>query len=270
MKFYFKNAFTLTEVMITLTVIGIITAVIIPVAVHSKPDENVMKFKKANNTLYQAISTLVNSDEYYLNGDLGKYPDGSWVDETTATNQAYLCNTLKNVLSTKNDTCETGFNVLCGKTAAAVPEDAGLYQTTNNTLVTTYFSQTLDDYCKTADTGCSTNLKTVTTTDNITYYETSHKYPFGYSWSKAMNKNNTYRETGIRKFYHTWDHQGLEDLVNYDNGKGFYYFYKVICIDVDGIGKGEDPFGYGIRVDGKIMPGKRATEWLTKSIQGES
>ena len=27
------------------------------------------------------------------------------------------------------------------------------------------------------------------------------------------------------------------------------------------------PFGYGIRADGKILNGKRAEEWLEKSIQ---
>ena len=38
-------------------------------------------------------------------------------------------------------------------------------------------------------------------------------------------------------------------------------------MDIDGIGKGEDPFGYGIRADGKVLPGARADEWLQKSIQ---
>ena len=38
-------------------------------------------------------------------------------------------------------------------------------------------------------------------------------------------------------------------------------------MDIDGIGKGEDPFGYGIRADGKILTGKRADEWLEKNIQ---
>ena len=38
-------------------------------------------------------------------------------------------------------------------------------------------------------------------------------------------------------------------------------------MDVDGINKGEDPFGYGIRADGKIIMGARADEWMNKSIQ---
>jgi len=35
-------------------------------------------------------------------------------------------------------------------------------------------------------------------------------------------------------------------------------------MDVDGIGKGEDPFGYGVSVEGKIFPGTRALEWMQK------
>ena len=43
--------------------------------------------------------------------------------------------------------------------------------------------------------------------------------------------------------------------------------YKYFCMDIDGINQGEDPFGYGIRVDGKIILGARAQEWIKKSIQ---
>lgn len=38
-------------------------------------------------------------------------------------------------------------------------------------------------------------------------------------------------------------------------------------MDVDGIDKGEAPFGYGVRADGKILPGPKAQEWIKKSIQ---
>ena len=51
------------------------------------------------------------------------------------------------------------------------------------------------------------------------------------------------------------------------DNQGFNVIYKPFCIDIDGFNKGEDPFGYGIRVDGKIIPGKKADEWLQKSIQ---
>ena len=43
--------------------------------------------------------------------------------------------------------------------------------------------------------------------------------------------------------------------------------YKVICLDIDITNDDEEPFGYGVRADGKIILGKRAQEWLQKSIQ---
>ena len=51
----------------------------------------------------------------------------------------------------------------------------------------------------------------------------------------------------------------------------------VVLQDVDGIPDGvmeadcknECPFGYGIRADGKILPGARAEEWLKKDISGK-
>ena len=67
----------------------------------------------------------------------------------------------------------------------------------------------------------------------------------------------------------------------------FLRIYKIMCVDVYGIPRdlkkyssvveqyngetecgNECPFGYGIRADGKIINGARATEWLNKSIQG--
>ena len=75
-----KLAFTLAEILIVLVVIGVITAILLPVAIQSSPDENVMKFKKGNATLGKVISELVNNDKYYADGDLGKYPNGNDVD----------------------------------------------------------------------------------------------------------------------------------------------------------------------------------------------
>ena len=43
--------------------------------------------------------------------------------------------------------------------------------------------------------------------------------------------------------------------------------HKVFCLDIDGINNGEEPFGYPIRVDGKIFVGAKAQQWLEKTIQ---
>ena len=39
-----------------------------------------------------------------------------------------------------------------------------------------------------------------------------------------------------------------------------------MCFDVDGFNKGEAPFAYGLRIDGKMFLGTRAQEWLKKDI----
>ena len=56
-----KHAFTMAEIMVVLGVIGVLTAVLLPVAFNSAPDEEVMKFKKGNKVLTDVIRELVNS-----------------------------------------------------------------------------------------------------------------------------------------------------------------------------------------------------------------
>ena len=60
-----KKAFTLAEVMIVLVVIGILVAILLPTVQNLTPDEALMKFQKAHNTIHTAIRKLVNSDKYY-------------------------------------------------------------------------------------------------------------------------------------------------------------------------------------------------------------
>ena len=54
---------------------------------------------------------------------------------------------------------------------------------------------------------------------------------------------------------------------NYCDENGFDIAYKIFCMDIDDFNQGEDPFGFGIRADGKILTGERADEWMNKSIQ---
>ena len=58
-----KKGFTLAEILIVLSVIAIITAILLPSARNAMPNEDIMKFKKAHNTLYTAIRELVTSDK---------------------------------------------------------------------------------------------------------------------------------------------------------------------------------------------------------------
>ena len=253
MKKETKKAFTLAEIMIALVVIGVITSILLPVAFNSVPDENVMKFKKGNATLAKVINELVSSEKYYSNGDLGTKADGTRTEDS-----AYLCNTFCDIVSSKKSKCEemelkynVGFASEDWEVNNALGEDFKL-------------GEYLDKSCKEA-----TLKNYVVTTDDITYYETNPENPFGinevgnesynpyyYVWNKLGHYDNKdvtpeEREEADKKYYKS----------------GFYYIYKMFCMDIDGIKEGEDPFGYGIRVDGKIVLGERAQEWLEKSIQ---
>lgn len=223
-----KKAFTLAEIMIVLSVVGILTAILLPIAFQSAPDENALKFKKANTILGTVIREMVNSDKYYKDGDLGLKPDGTEVP------LKYFCSTFAEIVSTKQVNCR---------------------ETINNTYA--YFNYELKDADLTPiDTACAqTQPKTnddadIITVDNIIWYESSPGTTYA-------DKNGDDK----RIF------SAPNSAPTYEDEYGFDSIYKIICVDVDGLNEGEDPFGYGIRADGKILNGPRANEWIKKSVQ---
>ena len=253
-----KKAFTLAEVLITLIVIGVITAVIIPVAIHSKPDENVMKFKKAHNTLYQVISELVNSDKYYLDGNLGILSNGSNAGKSA------FCLNFADLVSSKKTVCNYSTNEVSAFEATCTYESASICNTVNNGI-----ERRLDNNCINAQKNFSGTDIGVKTTDDVYFYEANLNNFFGCRYQVDCAIKNT---TGGWDAYAGKNLFGGDqiDLAQFDTGVKQLRNYKTFCIDIDGINKGEDPFGYGIRADGKIMVGNRATEWLSKPIQGEN
>ena len=252
----FKKAFTLAEIMIVLVIIGVITAILLPVAIHSAPDENVMKFKKGNNTLGVVIRELVNSDQYYANGDLGMKPDGTLIDGTHDGDVTYFCQTFADVVSTKKVNCNEDNKNLFNK----------VYSTSTHISGDTYSDRTevarteLDENCKNAQISMSDNNTEIITTDNISFYGLISSNTFGCMVNVSCTVDYwDAKYSGERLF------GGETDIIS-DKLK-LYRFHNLFCMDVDGINKGEDPFGYGIRVDGKILYGARADEWMQKSMQ---
>lgn len=236
-----NNAFTLAEIMIVLTVIGILTAILLPIAFQAAPDENVMKFKKANATLATVIRELVNSDKYYLNGDLGTRADGTLIDGTHDGDVTYFCETFADVISTKK--------VECSDT-----HTAAIYYTTSDTYSVEHDEnlEKLDSVCVNyADAG-----EEIVASDGVVYYQTCPDYTFGHVSAAGG-------ETPASK--RVFSDPSLP--ANKPDSNGFDAIYKFFCIDVDGINQGEAPFGYGIRADGKILYGARANLWIQKSIQ---
>ena len=273
-----KKGFTLAEVMITLVVIGTITAVIIPVAIHSKPNENVMKFKKAHNTLHQVISTLVTSDKYYLDGDLGVKADGT---QLIGKYNEYFCSTIADVLLTQNYHClesaDTGMigsvNLYYGGTlindlVACEVYISGNYSFQITSTLVEKTKEDLDSLCKETITSSY-----VIANDNITFFEVNPAMRFGSKGSKKLCSDTS----AVFPRYFSPPNQFP---AIYSDQNGMDINYKAFCVDIDSIPTNNSsscddindicPFGYGIRADGKILTGKRADEWLNKSIQGEN
>ena len=238
-----KQGFTLAEVMVTLVVIGIIASIIIPIAIKSKPDEGILKFKQGHNLLFGVIQQLVNSDQYYLNGDLGIKPDGTLINGDNDGDYTYFCRTVADLLATKS--------VNCGEKGSA------------NTIYANGLScSDWENQESKLDTACldeASNIgEEIVTVSGIVFYQTYTSTPFGWDnysyWPRLFTQNVT-----------SCSGKGTCD----DEAPSAYRCKRVFCMDVDGIGTGEDPFGYGIRADGKIVVGARAQEWLEKDLQGE-
>jgi len=192
--------------------------------------------------LKNVIRELVNSDKYYLDGDLSKMPSGDWVNSAT-----YFCNTMAEVLNTKSVNCQsinTGSHTLSHYNIN--------YGAESEWASTRYLNS--DDFCTLA---VSKGMKAeITTPDGVVFYQTNPSYHFGSKWSGVNEDGKTESSEGTIRLF-----------IDHKESNGFNAIYKPFCIDIDGIGKGEDPFAYGIRYDGKIIMSKRAKEWLEKGFQ---
>ena len=251
-NFLAKKAFTLAEIMIALTVIGVITSILLPVAFNNVPNENVMKFKKGNATLAKVINELVTSGEYYKEGDLGIKADGTLIDGTRTDNFKYLCKTFADVVSVKSINCLDSKMDYWG--GIIVKPEVESQENWNKV------ASRLDSMCLDKE-HCNTSFE-ITTVDNISFYQTNPAQPFGIN-ARAYGESDNYIEMKERLFgLKKW-----ESLYGTGRGSDVDPIYKVFCMDIDDFNKGEEPFGYGIRADGKIILGKRAQEWSQKSLQ---
>ena len=239
-----KKAFTLAEIMISLSVIAILTAILLPAAFHATPNELILKFKKAHATLATVIRELATSEKYYLEGDLGKKPNDTLINDSK-----YLCNTIADILSVKS--------VNCSNSAAINQEDKQIVQV--GTLSGVSYG-TLEEAKNQVDVACSNSASTIgaeiVLTDDTIFYQTSPVTHFGITEQAHAAQNGAAATTSQTRIFGSYlDDNGLDRV------------YKIYCIDIDGINNGEAPFGYGIRVDGRILSGARADEWMTKGIQ---
>ncbi len=166
-----KRAFTLAELMIVLTILGVVAAILTPLVFNSAPDENKLRFKKAYYTLQRTTDAIMNSDTY-PEGDMSK----------VANPAKTFCYAFSDMLNTMYDNCEgtSALNVNSGS--------AFIYDPSNSTTSL----DTLDSYCEAGSVGdpingTASNLPKFITQDGIFWWG------FDYDFDAVGTKVNSIR-----------------------------------------------------------------------------
>ena len=68
-----KKAFTLSEALVTLAIIGVLAAILIPVINNVRPDKDKIAYKKALYSLQSAVSSAMDSTEYTMAANSAAY-----------------------------------------------------------------------------------------------------------------------------------------------------------------------------------------------------
>ncbi|MBQ9246599.1 type II secretion system protein [bacterium] len=71
-----KKSFTLSEALITLAIIGVLAAILIPVINNVRPDKDKVAYKKAIYTLQSAVTNAMDATEYSMAANSAAY----WLD----------------------------------------------------------------------------------------------------------------------------------------------------------------------------------------------
>ena len=89
-----KKAFTLSEALITLAIIGVLAAILIPVIDSARPDKDKITYKKAMYSMQGAISNAMDSAVYSVAANSAAY----WMDDMVGENA--FCEALAEELNT--------------------------------------------------------------------------------------------------------------------------------------------------------------------------
>lgn len=75
-----KKAFTLSEALITLAILGVLAAILIPVIDNVRPDKDKIVYKKALYTMQSAVSNAMDSTVYSIAANSAAY----WADNNVS------------------------------------------------------------------------------------------------------------------------------------------------------------------------------------------
>jgi len=90
-----KKAFTLSEALVTLAIIAVLAAILIPVVNNVKPDKDKVSYKKALYTMQAAMSNAMDSLEYNYAANQNAF----WKDETINVD-GFFCRQMAEALNT--------------------------------------------------------------------------------------------------------------------------------------------------------------------------
>ena len=76
-----KKAFTLSEALVTLAILGVLAAILIPVINNVRPDKDKITYKKAIYSLQSAVSNAMDSTEYAIAANTAAYWKDALVEE---------------------------------------------------------------------------------------------------------------------------------------------------------------------------------------------
>lgn len=220
-----------------------------------------------HNTFTTTIRELVSSDRYYSNGDLGIKADKTLIDGTHTGDNEYLCKTLGDMVNAKSSDC-----TFAGKTNEddyITTTIEGSAECSNSAAEASRYETIKNDIDEACATNCQ-NVAYVELADGSYFYETAPRSCFGIGFGQQLtNENGSDCASlhGAACTHPARHYSAATDATTHPDCNGFDRVYKTLCVDIDELCKGEAPFGYGVRVDGKILNGARADEWLTKPIQ---
>lgn len=89
-----KKAFTLSEALVTLAIIGVLAAILIPVIDNVRPDKDKVTYKKALYNMQGAVSNAMDSTLYQMAANSSAY----WKDANVGDED--FCNAIADALNT--------------------------------------------------------------------------------------------------------------------------------------------------------------------------